>query len=315
MTDDIVTYARERIRKGSKSFAGTAGLLEPASRTHAYLLYAWCRHCDDVIDGQDLGFAVDTPDERPPEQRLADLFEKTERAIAGDADEPVYQGLARVVREAHIPARHPLELLEGFRMDVAERTYETADEVASYCYHVAGVVGVMMAMVMGVRDRATLERASDLGIGFQMTNIARDVMADAAAGRIYLPHEWLREAGIRPCVEQVLAPENRGAIFAVTARLLDTADAYYDLAGYGIARLPLRAAIAIATARNVYRKIGSVVRSRGASAWDTRAFVSRPRKAIGLAAATLTVLSTRIPGAAALPPPRTGLWTMPGLGD
>ena len=81
-------------------------------------------------------------------------------------------------------------------MDVDDRAYETLEDTLDYCYHVAGVVGVMMAMIMGVRKSATLNRASDLGLAFQLTNIARDVMDDAKMGRVYLPRQWLAEAGV-----------------------------------------------------------------------------------------------------------------------
>ena len=192
--DAIVEHSRKLIEKGSKSFAGAARLFDDDTRASAYMLYAWCRHCDDEIDDQDLGFKRADGSPVPQAERLAQLTEKTRAAIAGCADEPVFQALARVVAKHNIPARHPMELIEGFRMDVDGRHYRTADETLSYCYHVAGVVGVMMAMIMGVRDTPTLNRAADLGIAFQLTNIARDVVPDALEGRVYLPSDWLDEA-------------------------------------------------------------------------------------------------------------------------
>ncbi|MBV8972423.1 MAG: squalene/phytoene synthase family protein, partial [Sphingomonadaceae bacterium] len=81
---------------------------------------------------------------------------------------------------------------------VEQRPFRTFDDTLTYCYHVAGCVGVMMAVVMGVdpADRATLERACDLGLAFQLDNIARDVIEDAAHGRCYLPEDWLAEVGL-----------------------------------------------------------------------------------------------------------------------
>ncbi|HKJ61756.1 MAG TPA: squalene/phytoene synthase family protein, partial [Hyphomicrobiales bacterium] len=124
-----------------------------------------------------------------------ELREKTRLAVHGRWNEPVFGALARVVSECKIPEQNLMEHLEGFAMDVEERHYGTLEDTLSYCYHVAGVVGVMMAMIMGVRDSETLDRASDLGIAFQITNIARDVMDDVALGRVYLPAQWLREEG------------------------------------------------------------------------------------------------------------------------
>lgn len=310
--DAIVEHSRKLIEKGSKSFAGAARLFDDDTRASAYMLYAWCRHCDDEIDDQDLGFKRADGSPVPQAERLAQLTEKTRAAIAGSADEPVFQALARVVAKHNIPSRHPMELIEGFRMDVGGRHYRTADDTLSYCYHVAGVVGVMMAMIMGVRDTPTLNRAADLGIAFQLTNIARDVVPDALEGRVYLPSDWLDEAGLRPA--DIADPAHRDAVFAVTRRLLDLADQYYRSARYGLPDLPLRAAFAIAAARRIYRQIGSLVRKRGAHAWDTRAGLSKRGKIAQAVLSSASIGRAHASRAVKAQPSRDGLWTMPGLG-
>lgn len=192
-------------------------------------------------------------------------------------------------------------------MDVAGTRYESLEDCCRYCYHVAGVVGVMMAYVMGARGEDTLDRASDLGMAFQMTNIARDVIADAGARRVYLPAAWLRDAGVP--VAEIDLPSHREAVAMVAARLLDEADRYYTSATAGIARLPLRSAWAIAAARRIYRDIGRLVRRRGAHAWDERLSTSRARKALLLLAAAGDVVRARARAPAA--PSRQGLWTRP----
>jgi phytoene synthase len=211
------------------------------------------------------------------------------------------------VKRYRIPERHPMELLDGFAMDVAGHRYVDLDDTLKYGYHVAGVVGVMMAHVMGVRERSALLRAADLGIALQLTNIARDVMDDAGAGRVYLPQRWLEEAGVPP--EEIAAPRHRPAVFEVVRRLLDEADRYYDSGSQGIRSLTFRSAWAIATARGVYRDIGRVVRARREAAWDERAFVGTGRKlylaarAFGEALIAVTVARHR-PAS-----PRENLWT------
>jgi phytoene synthase len=308
--DAIVDNSRTMIRKGSKSFSAAARLFDESTRESAYMLYAWCRHCDDVIDGQDLGFGAAAANEQGAEERLTSLYEDTRRVLAGEpADDPVFQALQRVVERHRIPARYPLELLEGFAMDVRGHRYDSLDDTLLYCYHVAGVVGVMMAYVMGVREKQTLRRASDMGIALQLTNISRDVMEDAGVGRVYLPAEWLAQAGVP--ANEIASPEHRSAVFSVVGRLLDEADRYYDSAYCGLPDLGFRSAWAIATARGVYRDIGGLVRNRGAAAWDERAVVSRPRKAYwalrGLAQAIAAVSVRRMLAS----PPREGLWTKP----
>jgi phytoene synthase len=277
MTDRVVTASREVIERGSKSFAAAARLFSPPIRERAYMLYAWCRHCDDQIDGQELGFEAATAIAVDPGRRLESLRVDTRRALAGDLPaDPVFEAFRRVTRECAIPQRYPLELLAGFEMDVADHRYESLPDTLLYCYRVAGVVGVMMAYVMGVREPVALQRAADLGIAFQLTNIARDVLDDARLGRCYLPAAWLAEAGIPPGSHADEAW--REQLLTVVQRLLAEADRYYASALQGLQSLPFRSAWAVATALRVYREIGDLLRERGARAWEQRAVVSARRK-------------------------------------
>ena len=298
------------IQSGSKSFATASKLFDRDTRVSAHLLYAWCRHCDDVIDGQDLGFAKPTAASHDPRAELAKLRQQTADALAGKPmREPVFQAFQAVMAKHQIPAWHAFELLDGFAMDVEGRVYETPDGTLTYCYHVAGVVGVMMAMIMGVRDDPTLDRASDLGLGFQLTNIARDVVDDAHLGRIYLPRQWLRDAGLTDTNYALTA--NRQALFGVARRLIETAERYYDSSRHGIAHLPLRSGWAIGTARAVYREIGREVLRRGPEAWTTRVSTSKAQKLIAAATGGVVAADAKLRRGFSAVPARTNLWTRP----
>lgn len=307
--DDLVRLSGEIIQAGSKSFAAAARLFDPATRAGAYLLYAWCRHCDDAIDGQQLGASAPPPNKpHDPASELARLRQMTLDVLDGlPAADPVFKAFQRVVQHHGIPRRHPLELLDGFAMDVAGRRYETIEDTLDYCYHVAGVVGVMMAIIMGARDEDTLDRACDMGLAFQLTNIVRDITDDAAAGRIYVPRQWLRAAGVPP--GEIAAPHHRAAVHAIAQRLLAVADEYYASSNAGLARLPLRSAWAVATARIVYREIGQEVRRRGPAAWDTRVSTSRMQKVLAVCGGGAAAIASRFAGADL--PPRPLLWTRP----
>lgn len=309
-TDRLLARCREAIRLGSLSFAGAARVFDPGTREAAYLLYAWCRHCDDQIDGERLGLRTGDPAEAADAQRLrlAGLVDLTRRVLEGESvPDPAFQALGRVVRQHGIPAIYPFELLEGFAMDVDGRRYRSLEDLLQYCYHVAGVVGLMMAHVMGVREETALRRAADLGLALQLTNIARDVVDDARAGRLYLPLEWLEQAGIEPGA--VALPENRERLAGVVRRLLDEAERYYASGDLGLRSLPLRSAWAVAVARGVYREIGRLVRSRGAAAWEARAVVPRRLKLAWLARGLAQALSARTLGRWQQESPRTNLWT------
>ncbi len=307
--DQVVEQARTTIQQGSKSFAGAAALFGRDMRESAYMLYAWCRYCDDVIDGQELGFAKAEADTSDPYARYRMLREKTRAAYRGEpVTDPVFQSFQRVVHKHDVPEQYPLDLLRGFHMDVADHTYANAADTLAYGYYVAGAVGVMMAMVMGVRDEQVLNRACDLGIGFQLTNISRDIIDDARIGRIYLPASWLAQENVPHTCEAILAPANRPAIARVAHRLLTQAEPYYASAMYGIPHLPFRAAWAIATAKRIYRHIGIGVMARGETAWDERVSTSTLQK-IGFAVAGLgDAIASRF-RKNKTGPDRDGLWT------
>jgi 15-cis-phytoene synthase len=270
VSDSVFNASRDSIRRGSTSFAAAARLFDPSIREDAYMLYAWCRHCDDEIDGQVMGHGAVGLDPVLAGRKLAELEDKTRRALAGEPpDDTAFAAFQRVALRHGIPAQHPLDLLQGFRMDVEGHTYRTLQDTLLYAYHVAGVVGVMMAQVMGVRDVATLRRASDLGLAFQLTNIARDVIEDAKGGRVYLPTEWLGSAAESPA--SVVHHANRAVVFAATERLLAAAEPYYASARWGLKALGFRSAWAVAAAHGVYRQIGLTVRAMGPVGMDRRA--------------------------------------------
>jgi len=295
----LIAHGTAAIRTGSHSFAAAARLFPPAVRESAVMLYAWCRHCDDVVDGQELGHGQISGERGEGAQRLQELREATRRACAGlPSADPVFAGLAEVVRRHRIAPVYFEHHLDGFAMDVEEHQYVTLEDTLAYCWRVAGVVGVMMAQIMGRSDAATLDRACDLGMAFQLTNIARDVVEDAAIGRIYLPAEWLAAEGI-PADAALADPRHRAALARVARRLVQAAEPYYDSALGGLPALPLRSAWSIATARSVYRAIGRKVKARGPAAWDTRARTNRAEKIgwVATAAAQALVSRTRQPRA------------------
>ncbi len=304
--DRIDRESELALRQGSRSFNAAAMLLEPATRDSARLLYAWCRHVDDIIDGQSLG-RPGAEDVRSPRERLAELRAATLSAWQGEPQvDPAFEALRRVTARHAIPLAEPLTLIEGFAMDVEGRSYETFSDTLHYCYHVAGVVGLMMARVLGVQDERLFDHACDLGLAFQLTNIARDVIEDHRNGRIYLPEQWLRDEGLTP--DTLALPAHRAALHRVAARLLAAAEPYYESAQQGIDALPPRAAWAIGTAARVYRAIGDKILAAGPAAWDERRVVPTREKSRLALSAGMGALWRRRTALADRP---AGLWSRP----
>ncbi|MFM9827144.1 MAG: phytoene/squalene synthase family protein [Sphingomonas sp.] len=273
----IVAAAQSSIAKGSKSFAAASRLFDRQTRERAWLLYAWCRACDDIADGQELGARMTAVAD--PQARLADLTANTQAALRGDTvDKAPFDALRIVAAETGLPHQFVRDHIAGFALDAAGWRPQTEADLLRYCYHVAGVVGCMMAVVMGVApaDEATLDRACDLGLAFQLANIARDVAEDAGAGRCYLPAEWLAEEGIAEAT--LLAPEHRVAVARLTARLAERAAAYEASARLGTPALAFRSAWAVLAAAAIYGEIGREVARRGAVALDARVTTSTWQK-------------------------------------
>lgn len=291
----LVTHAAATIGAGSKSFAAASRLFDRATRERVWLLYAWCRRCDDLIDGQDLGGAM--RDQASVTQRMEEVRERTARAFSGiETGDPAFDCLAVVARETGLTPAMADDVLAGFTLDATGWQPRNETDLMRYCWHVAGAVGVMMAVVMGVDpdDAETLERAGDLGMAFQLANIARDLAEDNAAQRCYLPAEWLAEADIPPGEE--LKPPYRNALAVMARRLCRIATAHECSARIGARRLRLRQRWAILAAAGIYGEIARIVTRRGAAAWDRRAVVDKKRKLWWIARSAVQAFLPAMPG-------------------
>ncbi|WCT78081.1 phytoene/squalene synthase family protein [Novosphingobium humi] len=269
----LVEAARESIARGSKSFAAASKLFDAATRERVWLLYAWCRACDDLADDQDHGGALGA--QAGASERLEQIRRLTARALGGDATGHfAFDALGVVAAECGINAVHTGDVIAGFALDAAGWRPRTELDMLGYCYHVAGAVGVLMALVMGVdpEDGDTLNRASDLGIAFQLGNIARDIAEDHAAGRCYLPAEWLAQVGVDE--GDLMAPRHRPALAAMAGRMAAMAQVYEASARAGAARLPFRCRWAVLSAAGIYGAIARKVAARGPRAWEQRVSTS-----------------------------------------
>lgn len=273
----LVAQARETIGRGSQSFAMASKLFDKETRERAWLLYAWCRRCDDLADGQALGHDMSVVAD--PQARLAEIRGKTERALSGDVvGDPAFDGLAVVAAECAIPRTMIEDHIAGFALDAEGWVPQSETDLIQYCHHVAGVVGTMMALVMGVapEDERTLGHARDLGLAFQLANIARDIGEDAANGRCYLPRTWLAEKHIDPAA--LGAPANRHALAQLARRLAELAGRYEENARRGAAALSFRSAWAVLAAAGIYGDIARKVIAKGEAALDERVYTSRREK-------------------------------------
>ena len=267
-------HCREAIRHGSLSFFAASHLLPRPVRDPALALYAFCRLADDEVDlKQDkVGSVLHLRD------RLDLVYQGKPRNAAPD------RAFASVVEDFDMPRALPDALLEGLAWDAEERRYQTLSGVFSYSARVASAVGAMMTVLMRVRDADALARACDLGVAMQLTNIARDIGEDAREGRLYLPLDWLEDAGIDP--DQLNADiQPTQTLRKLTKRLVMEANRLYYRSEAGIPALPIAARPGIWAARLIYSGIGSQLRQQDYDSVSLRARTSKMQKVGWLAQA------------------------------
>ncbi len=262
-----LAHCKEAIRHGSLSFHAASKLLPQSVRDPALALYAFCRLADDEVDL--------TSEKAEAVLRLRD---RLELVYAGrPLDAPADRAFTAVVERFEMPRALPDALLEGMAWDAEGRMYESLSGVRAYSARVASAVGAMMTVLMGVRDADALARACDLGVAMQLTNIARDVGEDALEGRLYLPTDWLKEAGLEPGAF-LANPQPTKAVRAMVKRLVMEANRLYFRSEAGIGALPLACRPGIFAARHIYAGIGGRLTTMSYDSVTARARTNKAQK-------------------------------------
>lgn len=266
--------ATELINRSSRSFSIAASFLPATIRPKVCALYAWCRSVDDAVDHALSPSAA--------KEALDHLENDLTRSLDGEfLVHPASEWIKPLLVGRQIDLRHARELIQGMRMDLQGFSVNTLHDLEKYCYHAAGTVGLMLASLMDVKDRAAYRPAVALGVAMQMTNIARDVREDAERGRSYLP-------GIS---NAFAAPPDQLA--EKVALLLSLAEDRYNQALEGLDYLPWRCRMAIRVALEVYREIGREIKRRNYSVMEGRTVISKRRLAwVSLRAIFVSALDT-----------------------
>ena len=183
-------FCRGVTRRNARSFFFSSFALPAEKKRAAYAVYAYCRHADDLVDKSSAKDGL--------EASLEKLGNEFDGIVAGERSELMFApAFAWAVQRFGIEKQYFLDLLRGVAMDVGPVRIPDWPALRDYCYHVASVVGLMMARIFELRDEAGRERAIELGIAMQLTNIARDVGEDwHNGGRVYLPATELAEFGV-----------------------------------------------------------------------------------------------------------------------
>ena len=285
-TDSAWTVADALLAKRGHSFHLARRLLSARHAARATRLYGWCRLMDDLAD--------DLADEGPSKAAAQAALAAVRLALqSGQCGDSATSDMLLLMRECGIAAAIPLDLIQGIESDLGTVRIGDLNELLGYAYRVAGTVGLMMTAALDVTMPEALPHAIDLGIAMQLTNICRDVRADALLGRRYLPASLM--GAVEPSALVAPVGEVRANAAHAMRALLDVADRHYASGEQGLRYLPSGARAGILVAARVYREIGVVLRRREFDCWSARAHVGTAAKAaITLSALSGTVAPRRL---------------------
>jgi phytoene synthase len=181
-------YCQQKTVQSGSSFYYSFLFLPPERRRAITALYAFCREVDDTVD--------ETHDQSVARIKLAWWRTEVSSMYKGTPTHPVTQALQPHLAAYNLQEQHLQAIIDGMEMDLDQSRYLDYPGLRKYCWHVAGVVGILSASIFGLTNPRTLDYAEKLGLAFQLTNIIRDVGDDARKGRIYLPVNELQQFGV-----------------------------------------------------------------------------------------------------------------------
>lgn len=247
-----------------KTFFWATWFLEKNIAERLYAIYAFCRRIDDLVDESDNEITLSKH-----LYEIINAWEKNEYHKAFCE----FKSISR----KYLPREDIIkEFLKGQASDLQHNQPENINELITYSYRVAGVVGLMVCDSIGIKDKNLKFFAIDLGIAMQLTNICRDIKEDAERGRIYLPKNMLRGIGL----SDILQPTKQQLIIINDVRdsILKEADIYYESGYYGIEHLPKKTARSIRIAAKLYQEIGKKILKNNILFCDERVYLKKLEK-------------------------------------
>lgn len=243
----------------------------PEVRRSVHALYGFVRYPDEIVDNP--------PPGSDPAEVLADYRTATLEAFrTGQSDLPVLRAFADMAQRHALPPDYPMAFLDAMAMDLTRTRYKTFEDLKTYTYGSASVVGLMMCHLMGVTDPIALGPAHDLGLAMQLTNFCRDIGEDwTTRGRIYLPLEDMQRFGYTEAMlaQGCINPE----FIALMQFEIARARAFYESADTGIRYIPARCRLPVVLARILYAKILDKIEANGYDVFGRRARTSGLEKA------------------------------------
>jgi 15-cis-phytoene synthase len=248
LLSDAQAYCTNLTKQSGSNFYYSFFFLPKARREAMYTVYAFCKAVDSAVD--------EPPPGSDPKEELRRWRAELDQAYGGEPTWPLMMSLAHHAKQLSIPKAYFEELIKGVEMDLATTRYGTFEELSLYCYRVASIVGLICLHIFGPTSAHAQDYAVDLGMAFQLTNILRDLGADAEQGRIYLPQEDLNRYGYADA--ELLGRKEDSRLRDLIRFEAQRARTYYAKAQAALACLPKKDRRALTVAeimRAVYSRI------------------------------------------------------------
>jgi len=287
LSEEQVATSKAIQQRTGKTFHFATRFLPERIRYPTYVLYAFFRIADDVVDT--------TADVDPAEQRER-LAAIREQALGrAPPEDPVLEAFADLRERHDIPDREIDLFVDSMAMDVDTNRYRTHEELADYLRGSAAAVGQMMLEVMDPPEKAAARpHASALGDALQLTNFLRDVREDVLdLDRIYLPAEALAEHGASH--DDIEALEFSQELAAAIEAELQRAERWYHEGVSGIASLPEDTQFAVLAAAVMYADYHRQIRAMGYDVLTQEPSLTVPRRIALLARTWLAWRGSRDP--------------------
>ena len=241
---DLKLNSSADLKKEGKSFYWASFFLPRNLKIKAGILYSICRHFDDIADKHS----------KDQTKYLKNSIEEIKKNKNNK--------ISIFLQKNKINHYIFIDLIEGLILDQKKVKIKNKDELIQYSYHVAGTVGLMMSKIIGLKDRKAARSAIDLGIGMQLTNIARDVYEDSKMERIYLPADWLPEISLNNLTDLSESNAHKDEkISNAILKVISLSEKFYKNGFAGLKYIPISTRLGIFIAANVYRGIGIKIKS------------------------------------------------------
>lgn len=243
---DSYAAADQVARKAAKNFYPCFRILPQPQREATVALYSFLRAIDDIADG---GFTVDEK-----RRRLAKWKRAVDQVPHGEQfpSESWGPAWADVMKRFKLPPKIIHDAIDGVAWDIDHSSCKNFARLYEYCYGVASTAGLLSIRVWGATDSRADLPAEWLGIGFQLTNILRDVVEDHRQGRCYLPTDDLARFGLS--ADQLARPDERRFINLVVFEAARARD-YFERGLAVLDYLPGPGRAVVSALAGVYRHL------------------------------------------------------------